>query len=65
VTDGRVQDDVHFASGIALCQAAGCRVTGLRGQPLHAGASGLVAAADDETHAALTALIAEHAWRRE
>jgi hypothetical protein len=39
VTDGRVQDSVHFASGIALCQAAGCRVTGLRGQPLSAGAS--------------------------
>ncbi|GAA3834197.1 inositol monophosphatase family protein [Sphaerisporangium flaviroseum] len=57
VTDGHLQDSVHFASGIALCQAAGCVVTGIRGQPLHTGAGGLVVAADHETHAALLALI--------
>ncbi|HEX2307808.1 MAG TPA: inositol monophosphatase family protein [Jatrophihabitantaceae bacterium] len=65
VSDGRVQDSVHFASGMALCRAAGCRVTGLRGQPLELGPSGLVVAADDETHATLLAIIAERCWRRE
>lgn len=57
VTDGNLKDSVHFASGIALCQAAGCVVTGLHGQPLHTGARGLVAAADQETHATLLAII--------
>ncbi len=57
ITDGNVIDNVHFASGIALCQVAGCIVTDLRGQPLHAGIGGLVAAADERTHAALIAII--------
>ncbi|GLX02721.1 inositol monophosphatase family protein [Microtetraspora sp. NBRC 16547] len=57
VTDGHLRDSVHFASGIALCQAAGCVVTGIHGQPLHTGAGGLVVAADQETHAALLELI--------
>lgn len=57
VTDGHLRDSVHFAAGIALCQAAGCVVTGIDGEPLHAGAGGLVVAADEETHAALLALI--------
>jgi myo-inositol-1(or 4)-monophosphatase len=57
VTDGDLADSVHFASGIALCRAAGCVVTGMHGQPLHTGARGLVAAADHETHAALLTLI--------
>ncbi|MFF3666467.1 inositol monophosphatase family protein [Microtetraspora malaysiensis] len=57
VTDGHLRDSVHFASGIALCQAAGCVVTDLRGEPPHTGAGGLVAAADRETHAALLELI--------
>ncbi|MFF3438460.1 inositol monophosphatase family protein [Streptosporangium sp. NPDC002721] len=57
VTDGHPWDNVHFAAGIALCQAAGCVVTGIHGQPLHTGAGGLVAAADQETHAALLELI--------
>ncbi|TXK35630.1 inositol monophosphatase family protein [Nonomuraea sp. C10] len=58
VTDGHLQDSVHFAAGIALCRAAGCVVTDLHGRPPHAGAGGLVAAADEETHAALLELIA-------
>jgi myo-inositol-1(or 4)-monophosphatase len=58
VTDGDLRDSVHFAAGIALCEAAGCVVTGLRGQPLHTGAGGLVAAADQQTHAALLDVIA-------
>jgi myo-inositol-1(or 4)-monophosphatase len=58
VTDGHLRDSVHFAAGIALCQAAGCVVTDLDGRPLHTGRGGLVAAADPGTHAALLALIA-------
>ncbi len=60
VTEGDLQDSVHFAAGIALCQAAGCIVTGLHGQPLHTGVGGLVAAADQHTHTALIRVI-EHA----
>ncbi len=59
VTDGDVRDSVHFAAGIALCQAAGCVVTGLHGQPLHTGTGGLVAAADEHTHAALNRIIVQ------
>ncbi|MEV4278952.1 inositol monophosphatase family protein [Actinoplanes xinjiangensis] len=58
ITDGHLRDSVHFAAGIALCEAAGCVVTGLDGQPLHTGRGGLVAAADAETHTALLRLIA-------
>ena len=57
VTDGRMRDSVHFAAGIAICQAAGCVVTGIDGQPLDTGAGGLVVAADPETHAVLLSLI--------
>ncbi|HEX6869661.1 MAG TPA: inositol monophosphatase family protein [Micromonosporaceae bacterium] len=58
VTDGHFRDSVHFAAGIALCQAAGCVVTEIDGEPLHAGVGGLVVAADEQTHASLLALIA-------
>lgn len=57
VTDGDLRDSVHFAAGIALCQAAGCVVTGIHGQPLHTGAGGLIAAADRETHEALVGMV--------
>jgi myo-inositol-1(or 4)-monophosphatase len=57
VTDGDLAESVHFASGIALCRAAGCVVTGIRGQPLHTGPGGLLVAADQATHAALVALV--------
>ncbi|MER5649791.1 inositol monophosphatase family protein [Streptosporangium sp. NPDC002524] len=59
VTDGNLRDNVHFAAGIALCQAAGCVVTGIHGQPPHTGVGGLVAAADHETHAALLEMIGD------
>ncbi|MET8354912.1 inositol monophosphatase family protein [Micromonospora sp. NPDC005206] len=59
VTDGDMRDSVHFAAGIGLCRAAGCVVTGIQGQPLHTGAGGLIVAADQQTHAALLALV-EH-----
>lgn len=57
VTDGDLRDSVHFTAGIALCEAAGCVVTGIDGQPVHTGIGGLVAAADERTHAALMTLI--------
>jgi myo-inositol-1(or 4)-monophosphatase len=61
VTDGHLIDSVHFAAGIALCQAAGCTVTGVNGQRLHTGAGGLIAAADRQTHAALLEMITDQA----
>jgi myo-inositol-1(or 4)-monophosphatase len=57
VTDGHLRDSVHFAAGIALCESAGCVVTGIYGQPLHTGAGGLLVAADGQTHATLLAAI--------
>lgn len=59
VTDGRFEDNVHFASGIAICRAAGCIVTDLCGEPVDSpGGSGLLVAADDETHRHLLELCA-------
>lgn len=57
ITDGDLRDSVHFAAGIALCQAAGCVVTDLRNQPPHSGKGGLIVAADRDTHAALLKMI--------
>ncbi|WP_406067832.1 inositol monophosphatase family protein [Micromonospora sp. NBC_01638] len=66
ITDGHhLRDTVHFAAGIALCQAAGCVVTGIDGQPLHAGGNGLVVAADERTHAALLTLIRNQRTKRD
>lgn len=58
VTDGEPSGSVHFSAGIAICRAAGCVVTGLRGEPQLRAGSGLVTAADAETHRALLAMIA-------
>lgn len=49
-------DSVHFAAGIALCEAAGCVVTGIDGLPVDEGAGGLIVAADRETHGVLLGL---------
>jgi myo-inositol-1(or 4)-monophosphatase len=57
LSDSDLRDNVHFASPVAICRAAGCVVTGLRGQPAYEGAGGLLASADRETHDALLALI--------
>ncbi|WP_181446678.1 inositol monophosphatase family protein [Streptomyces sp. NTH33] len=58
VTDGGdLAESVHFAAGIALCQAAGCVVTGIDGAPIGRAGRGLVAAADDETHQLLMSMI--------
>ncbi|MFD9541474.1 inositol monophosphatase family protein [Streptomyces sp. NPDC060022] len=61
VTDGHLRDSVHFAAGIALCAAAGCVVTGIHGQPLHTGAGGLIAAADQRTHTTLLEMVRNQA----
>jgi len=57
VTDGDVRESVHFAAGLAICEAAGCVVTDLRGRAGRDGAAGLIAAADAETHTRLLALV--------
>ncbi|WP_406722143.1 inositol monophosphatase family protein [Streptomyces althioticus] len=58
VTDGGdLTASVHFAAGIALCRAAGCVVTGIDGAPLGPAGRGLVAAADEDTHARLLAML--------
>jgi myo-inositol-1(or 4)-monophosphatase len=64
VTDGHLDGSVHFTAGIALCVAAGCVVTNLEGGPIHTGAGGLIAAADNATHEALRALTARHLHER-
>jgi myo-inositol-1(or 4)-monophosphatase len=59
VTNGRLRDSVHFTAGITLCQAAGCVVTDLHGDPVYTG-PGLIAAADPKTHSKLLELVARH-----
>lgn len=59
VTDGHLEGSVHFAAGIALCQAAGCVVTDFTGAPVHTG-RGLIAAADQATHRQLVELVRPH-----
>ncbi|MFD5818903.1 inositol monophosphatase family protein [Streptomyces sp. NPDC127038] len=58
VTDGGdLSGSVHFAAGIALCEAAGCVVTGIDGAPIGRSGRGLVVAADGETHRLLMSMI--------
>lgn len=57
ISEGDVKDNVHYAAGIAICQSAGCVVTGMDGQPLYTGAGGLLIAEDQPTHAALLAIL--------
>lgn len=61
-TDGDVRDSVHFAAGVAICQAAGCTISDLRGDAWDDGPDGLVAAADPNTHSALVRII-HRLWR--
>lgn len=65
VTDGGdLRGSVHFAAGIALCEKAGCVVTGIDGRPLGTSTGGLIAAADADTHAALVEAIRSGERRR-
>lgn len=57
VTDGDARDSVHYAAGIALCEAAGCVVTSLYGDHWAKRAGGLIVAANAATHAALLSLV--------
>ena len=43
--------------------AAGCVISGLRGQPLYTGAGGLVVGADRQTHASLIEIIGQQFTR--
>ena len=60
VTDGDMRGSVHFAAGLAICERAGCSVTDLFGNPWGDGATGLLAAADSETHTVLLRLIRKY-----
>lgn len=60
ITDGDVRESVHLAAGLALCLAAGCTVTDLRGRTWGSGGIGLIAAADSETHAVLLELVRKY-----
>ncbi len=60
ITDGDMRESVHFAAGLALCEAAGCTVTDLRGHGWGREATGLIAAADAEIHAALVSLVRKY-----
>ncbi|GGU28961.1 hypothetical protein GCM10007979_29820 [Nocardioides albus] len=62
VTDGYLEGSVHFTAGITLCQAAGCVVTDLSGDPIHTG-RGMIAAADAATHRKLLDLVRPHLER--
>jgi myo-inositol-1(or 4)-monophosphatase len=61
VTDGLHRGSVHFAAGIAVCQAAGTVITDFSGDPVHSG-PGIIAAVDQESHAKLVELVARHRW---
>lgn len=64
VTDGGdLSGSVHFAAGVALCQAAGCVVTGVDGAPIRQAGRGLVVAADGETHQLLMSMICSRSRR--
>jgi myo-inositol-1(or 4)-monophosphatase len=60
IMDGDVRESVHFAAGLAICEAAGCTITDLRGREWGSGATGLIAAADAETHATLLSLVRKY-----
>lgn len=59
ISDGNFRDNLHFAAGIALCEASGCVVSDLDGNPLHSG-RGLTISADQETHDRVLALVEPH-----
>ena len=61
VSGDPTRENVHLAAGLAICEAAGCVITDLRGRPLSDADAGLIAAADAETHADLLALVERHA----
>jgi len=59
ISDGLFVANLHFAAGIAICRAAGCKVTDLAGDDLESG-RGLIVSADAETHEQLVEIVAPH-----
>ena len=59
VSDGAFTDNVHFAAGMGVCRTAGCVVSDLAGEAVHAG-RGLIVAADRDVHERLVAIIGPH-----
>lgn len=59
VSDGTFRENLHFAAGIAIAEAAGCVISDLAGDPLNTG-RGLIVSADVATHQAVVALVAPH-----
>jgi myo-inositol-1(or 4)-monophosphatase len=59
VSDGYFRDNLHFAAGIALCEAAGCAISDLAGDPIHTG-RGIILAADHDTHSAILRIVQPH-----
>lgn len=59
ISDGTFRENVHFAAGIAIAEAAGCPVSDLAGEPLNTG-RGLLVSADEVTHRSVLSLIAPH-----
>lgn len=59
VSDGSFDENLHFAAGIAIAEAAGCLVTDLAGDPLNTG-RGLVVSADLATHHEVLELVQPH-----
>ena len=59
LTDAELADNVHFAAGIAVCLAAGCTVSDMRGRTVAPGSegSGLIAAGDPATYEHLLAIV--------
>jgi len=59
ISDGAFRANLHFASGIAICQAGGCVITDLAGDPLNTG-RGLVISADPTTHQRVLSIVRPH-----
>lgn len=57
ITDGDVRNSFDFAAGEAICAAAGCAISDLRGDPPFGSPDGLIVAADQQTHAQLLRLV--------
>ncbi|WP_344150062.1 inositol monophosphatase family protein [Nocardioides koreensis] len=59
ISDGWFRENLHFAAGIAIAEAAGCVISDLVGDLLHTG-RGLVVSADPATHQAVLELVRPH-----
>ena len=59
ISDGLFRENLHFAAGIAIAEAAGCVISDLAGNPLNT-ARGLIVSADAATHRAVLDLVSPH-----